>query len=278
MMIENILWIAVSLMVVSSIIQNKYRIHKFTASIGWLLFSIHWFLQPFHYIQINDYFNVVLTIGIGLFCTLLSYTMMKEYKTYLGNKSKISGNVDVTTMATIATALGSLFYFPFAQIPTLNEWLIATVTQQVVWILHTLGYSAEMTSWNLINLNGYTVKIILACTAIESIALFTGLIIAVTAPIKKLLTAFMVSVPVIYGLNLLRDVFVVIAYAQQWFGPNSFDIAHHIIAKTGAGIVLLVIAFIVIRILPELLDLIEGLWQIINKQAQTILDKIAGNQ
>ncbi|MFP4655075.1 MAG: archaeosortase A [Methanohalobium sp.] len=277
-MIENILWIAVLLMVVSSIIQSRYRIHKFTGSISWLLFSIHWFLQPLHYIQINDYFNMVLTFGIGLFCILLSYTMMKEYKTFFSAKSRISDYTDVTSMATIATALGSLFYFPFAQIPTLNEWLIATVTQQVVWILGLLGYPAQMDSWNLINFNGYTVKIILACTAIESIALFTGLIVAATAPLKKLLTAFMVSVPVIYGLNLLRNVFVVIAYTQQWFGPNSFDIAHHIIAKTGAGIVLLIIAFIVLRILPELMDLIEGLWQIINNQAQTIMDKITGNQ
>lgn len=277
-MIENILWIAVSLMVASSIITGKYKIHKAIGGAGWLLFSVHWFLQPLHYIKINDYFNVTLTIGIGAFCILLSYTMIKEYRMSPGESTFTSGSTDVTTMATIATALGSVFYFPFSQIPALNEWLITVVTQQVVWILHGLGYPAEMISWNLITLNGYTVKIILACTAIESIALFTGLIVAVTAPIKKLFTAFMVSVPVIYGLNLFRDVFVVVAYAYQWFGPNSFDIAHHVIAKSGAGVVLLVIAFIVLRILPELLELIEGLWQIINKHAQAILNKIVGNQ
>ena len=62
----------------------------------------------------------------------------------------------------------------------------------------------------MITLNGHTVKIILACTAIESIALFMGLIGAVRAPYNRLTRAFIVSVPVIYVLNLIRNFFVIL--------------------------------------------------------------------
>ena len=53
----------------------------------------------------------------------------------------------------------------------------------------------------------------------------------------------MASVPVIYILNIIRDAFVIVAYGYQWFGPSSFEIAHHTIAKIGSGIALFVIAY-----------------------------------
>jgi|GEM_PF-6082941 len=44
----------------------------------------------------------------------------------------------------------------------------------------------------------------MGCTAIESIAHFMGLIASVNAPIKKLLAAFIVSVPLIHIINILE--------------------------------------------------------------------------
>ncbi|MEZ5334908.1 MAG: hypothetical protein R2741_06585 [Methanolobus sp.] len=55
----------------------------------------------------------------------------------------------------------------------------------------------------------------------------------------------------IHILNIIRDVFVIVAYGYQWFGPNSFEIAHHTIAKIGSGVALFVIAYVVMRILPN---------------------------
>lgn len=271
-MIENILWIAVAFMLVGSIIPKSVKERRLVSAAGWGFFSIHWFYQPFHYVEIGDYFNVVLVITVGLICLIIAHTMMKEYK---------EGNIstpDITAMATSATALGSLFYFPFAQMDLLNVWIIAQVTENVQWMLEALGMPATMIAWNKIALNGYTVEIILACTAIESIALFTGLIASVNAPIKRLFAAFMVSVPVIYILNIIRDVFVIVAYGYQWFGPNSFEIAHHTIAKIGSGIALFIIAYVVMRILPELIDLIEGIWLLITGFIQKVFYKVVGNQ
>ncbi len=44
---------------------------------------------------------------------------------------------------------------------------------------------------------------------------------------------------------------------------NSFQIAHHYIAKIGSGIALFVIAYAVLLILPELLDVIDRLFAIL---------------
>ncbi|MGP8321798.1 MAG: archaeosortase A [Methanosarcinaceae archaeon] len=277
-MIENVLWIAVALMVTATITPKKQAIRNLIGGIGWGFFSIHWAYQPFHYFEISDYANIVLTLLTAVFCLMLANLMVKEYfKNPQYVEPPTGSHINVTAMATSATAIGALFYFPFAHMTAPNIWIISAVTNNVMWMLNLLNIPAIHESWNMISLNGYKVEIILACTAIESIALFTGLIASVNAPTKRLLSAFLVSVPVIYGLNIIRDVFVIIANGEQWFGENSFEIAHHVIAKAGSGIALFIIAYAVLKILPELLDLIEGLWKLTAEQLNTVAQKVTGN-
>ncbi|MDQ1252595.1 MAG: archaeosortase [Euryarchaeota archaeon] len=287
-MIEIVLWLALGVMVSSSIIPRIYRVRKLVGGIGWGVFSIYWGYQPLHYIEIVDYANVFLTTFLTIFCILLAVVMFHEYRegpfqlirnkgikhSEFSNKD-ISGSLDITSMLTSASALGALVYFPFANFSSLNTWIIGEVASQVTWVLQYFKIPAYMEAWNLITLNGYTVEIILACTAIESIALFFGLICAVRAPLNRLIAAFIVSVPVIYVLNLIRDIFVVVAYGEQWFGADSFVIAHNYIAKAGSGIALFIISYAVLRILPELLEMIDGLWIIFSKELGSIL-RISG--
>jgi archaeosortase A (PGF-CTERM-specific) len=257
-------------MLLCAILPIKNNAKRIIGSAGWGTFSIHWLQQPLHYLAIDDYVNVVLTVAMSAFCLLIARTMYLEY---INKYTPMEKNLDITYMATNAIAIGSLVYFPFAEIPLLNEWLISMVSNHIIWTLGILGYSADKAG-NMITYNGHTVEIILGCTAIESIALFMGLIASVSAPVKKLLAAFMVSIPVIYILNILRDVFVVVAYGEMWFGPNSFEIAHHMIAKAGSGVALFVIAYAVMRILPEILELISGLWDITTEQVHNLKKKV----
>jgi len=186
------------------------------------------------------------------------------------------------------TALGCLFYFPFAQIPSLNHLIISTVASNTVWLSNLVGFPVERIDWNLMTLGGYRVEIILACTAIESIALFMGIILGTRAELKRTFMALMASVPVIYILNLIRNTFVVGAFGYQWFGTGpmvinifglekylhdsaSFFLSHHIIAKVGSGIALFFIAYAVLRLLPEVLDLIDRLWFEIKEDINRIL-------
>jgi archaeosortase A (PGF-CTERM-specific) len=289
-MIENILWLAVGLMVASSAIPRTSRVRKLVGGIGWGVFSIHWSYQPLHYLEVQDYANVLLTLVVALLCLLLAYIMFREYREgplYIRNNREVlhskfsaqgdSDSLDITSMITSASALGALVYFPFANFSSLNTWIIGGVTSQVFWVLQYFEIPAYMKAWNMITLNGYTVEVILACTAIESIALFMGLIGAVRAPLSRLARAFIVSVPVIYILNLIRDIFVVVAYGDQWFGADSFVIAHNYIAKAGSGIALFIISYAVLRILPELLEMIDGLWVIISQELRSLLRRSEGD-
>lgn len=283
-MIESVLWLAVGLMVASSIIPSTFRVRKLVGGIGWGVFSIHWSYQPLHYLKVLDYANVFLTIAVALLCLLVAYIMFREYREgplriknnreVLHSKFSAQGegdSLDITSMLTSASALGALVYFPFANFHSLNTWIIGGVASQVIWVLQYFEIPAYLKAWNMITLNGYTVEIILACTAIESIALFMGLIGAVRAPLNRLATAFIVSVPVIYVLNLIRDIFVVVAYGEQWFGADSFVIAHNYIAKAGSGIALFAISYLVLLTLPELLGMIDGIWVIFSEELKSIL-------
>ena len=290
--IEHALWAALLLLIIASALPGQRRKYRFlTGSAGWGFFAIHWLIQPAHYIEIGDYVNVLLVLAVSVFCMIIAHAMYRNYKHNLDDG-------DILLTITTAAALGGLFYYPFAKIEFLNTFLISAVAEQVVYILHAFNVPAELTLGeqsminDVIKLNGYQVTIIFACTAIESIAIFIGLIFCVRASAKRTIIAFIASIPVIYVLNLVRDAFVVVAFGYQWFqwlcqyqwvqwlnqwlwpgyaiNNISFNIAHHVIAKIGSGIALFVIAYVVLRALPELLDVIDQLFVIVRRYLTTI--------
>ena len=79
-MIEIVLWLALGVMVSSSIIPRIYRVRKLVGGIGWGVFSIYWGYQPLHYIEIVDYANALLTTFLTIFCVLLAIVMFHEYR------------------------------------------------------------------------------------------------------------------------------------------------------------------------------------------------------
>lgn len=259
-MIEKIIWLALGLLILSSFIPERHKSKLYLSGIGWLFFSVHWMLQWRHYYELEDYVNIFLTIFAAIFSIYIGYILIKQDRSLFG---KINGieTLKSLSMMTTAAAIGGLSYFIFSEIPLMNFWIIRTVTDQTIWIGSLFGIAITRLDWNLIAVNGYKVEIILACTAIESIALFVGIIASVSAPFKRLAYAFLISVPVIYGLNLIRNVFVVDAYGMTWFGDPemSFYIAHTVIAKIGSLIALFLIAYAVLKILPEIIDMIDGI-------------------
>lgn len=259
-MIEKILWLSLGLLIAASLIPKEKNIRFITAGAGWALFSVHWALQWQHYLDVADYVNVLLTVLASIGCLVLGYLLIKKDRRIMGDKKGIS-TINSIFMATTASAIGGLSYFAFSEITFLNKWLITMVTDQTVWLGSLFGVYITRLDTNLLSVNGYRVEIILACTAIESIALFTGLIASVNAPLSRMAKAFIVSVPIIYALNLVRNVFVIDAYGMGWFGDpeTSFYIAHTIIAKAGALLALFVIAYAVMKILPEIIDMIDGI-------------------
>ena len=70
---------------------------------------------------------------------------------------------------------------------------------------------------------------------------------------------------------------MVVAYGEQWFGADSFIIAHNYIAKAGSGIALFAISYVVLRILPELFGMIDGLWVIFSQELRSLLHRSGGD-
>ncbi len=259
-MIENIIWLALGMLVIASAIPKQNKLKLPISGLGWLLFSVHWMLQWNHYYELEDYVNVFLTIFAAIFSILIGLLLLKRDRRLFNNFKGIS-TFNSISMMTTAAAISGLAYFLFSGIPFLNSWIISTVTDQTLWLGSFFGIAITRLDWNILAVNGHRVEIILACTAIESIALFVGIIACVNAPVKRLASAFVISVPVIYGLNLIRNVFVVDAYGMTWFGDPemSFYIAHTVIAKMGSLIALFFIAYLVLKILPEITDMIDGI-------------------
>ncbi len=254
-MFENVLWVALVLFVLASLLRGG-RAGFLLGSLGWFLFAVYWSDKPGYYLGIGDYFNVAATVGAAVFSVFMGYAMFRNGLARL--------RVDSLVMVTSATAAGGFTYFLFSEVSRLNAGLIGAVTNQTLWLLSLFEPSASLAGWNVISVNGRLVEIILACTAIQSMALFVGVIASVRASWKRMSLAFLVSVPVIYLLNLVRNAFVVAAYGEGWFGmpDESFYIAHSVIAKIGSTIALFLIAYAVLRILPEVVDMIDGVWRL----------------
>ncbi|MHC1602694.1 MAG: archaeosortase A [Methermicoccaceae archaeon] len=251
-MFAYVLWLAILLLLAASIYPHKRRM--LIGAVGWWVFSLHWLLQPPHYVAIADWYNVGVTLGAAVLCALLGYLMVEHYRGH----TRLSQSTLLTLTA--ACAIGGVAYFPFAQLELLQTALEGMVAYQTVWLIAVLGHTATLVPPCNIEIQGFEIEIVLACTAIESMALFTGLILAVDAPVMRKLRALLISVPVIYLLNLFRNAFVCIATGYLWFSPDpyeSFYIAHAVLAKVGSTLALIVIAYGVLKVLPELLDVID---------------------
>ncbi|NLX49055.1 MAG: archaeosortase A [Methanospirillum sp.] len=185
---------------------------------------------------------------------------------FLTARRLLAGDERVAAL-TRGAAIAFVLYVPFAYIPSLGDWLIGVVTNQVAWLLTLIGFPYEMWAWNIFIHNGLRVEIILACTGIQSIAIMLGVAFAVPATLRQRALAFLAVAPVIYALNLVRNVFVIVAYTDQWFpylpaiasngeyGYESFFWAHNVIAELAALVILVGIAWALFRLIPSLGDL-----------------------
>jgi archaeosortase A (PGF-CTERM-specific) len=185
---------------------------------------------------------------------------------------------------TRGVAVMGLIYLPATTVPALFSTLIETTTSQTDGLIQFLGYDPAVTTDDrglrntfVFTTGGqkYETFIVLACTGLGSMAIFAGLIAAVRAPLARKAKAFLVSVPVIWGLNLVRNAFIAIAFGKQWFqvavpqvrmlfgipadeaGLVSFYLADKVIAQSASVVALVLITYPVVRLLPELASVLD---------------------
>jgi len=218
---------------------------------GWVLFAAFWSTMPsFLYLsEDGDIFNAAVCV-IGVY--VLVYVAYHEWLSRKRNDHPIALN-----WIAGATFLAGIIYFTFEiGIPALKDWFIEFVAAQTTDLLHLLGVPA-MRYNDVIVYNNVPISIIFACTAIQSMVLFVGMIgtISQAKPRRKALGLLATVVP-IYFLNLIRNAGVVIMVGNGWV---SFDIAHNVIGKTGSLLALILLLFITFKIVPELYDEILGI-------------------
>lgn len=236
---------------------RKVERHFIIAS-GWLIFAFYWATQPeyLYYHGDRDIVNAVFCI-VGVY--FISYISYHEYLSY-----KRGENIKSLDFLAGATFFSGMIYFLIQKIEFLAGWLIKIVAVQSAGILDVFGYNAEageiyygINTHVPIYFNGHeSVQLILACTGLQSIAVFAGVLIALNADRNRRIKAFLYTVPAIYILNLIRNAGVV--YGMEELGM-SFYMMHNVIGKIGSLIALIILAFIVFELLPELYENIMDL-------------------
>jgi archaeosortase A (PGF-CTERM-specific) len=209
--------------------------------VGWGMVAFFWATMPsFLYLsEGGDVFNAAVCI-IGVY--VLIYIAYHEWLS-------IQRNNHVSCLNWIAggTFLAGIIYFTIENgiVPGLKDWLIEFVAAQSTDLLHLFGVNASRNQ-TLIIYNNTPVTIIFACTAVQSMVLFVGMIGALSrVNMKRKALGLLVTVVPIYFLNLVRNAGVVFMVGS---GMVSFELAHNVIGKAGSLLALIVLLFVTFKI------------------------------
>ncbi|MDD3933577.1 archaeosortase A [Methanoculleus sp. UBA303] len=250
------------------------RFRKYFAIGGWACIVGYLFLELPYYFSINNFMYPAIAI--------LSVPFL-----YITTKYLLRGDPRVIQLSTIA-AVAFLIYAPFGYIPALGDWLIAAVADQTSAALAMSGHPVNFSAWNMMERNGFRTEIILACTGIQSIAIMLGVAWGVRSTAGQKIAGFLLVFPTIYVLNIVRNVFVITAYSEQWFpylstiagngemGYESFFWAHNVMAELGALIFLVILAYALFLVLPELGKLADSLYRLYRSEVERIVRPKAG--
>jgi len=231
--------------------ENSYA--KRFRIIGWIVFSFYWATQPqtLYFAEQQDIFNAFVSI-IGIY-----FLLYIAYHDWLSLRRK--EDIDSLRWIAGASALAGLLYF-IVDLTPLAQWLINVVSVHSGWLLDLFvdGLTIEPP---MISYKDAVIRIIFACTAVQSMVLFVGMILPLPkVPWKRKITGVLITVLPVYLLNLVRNASIV--YLVGIYGPSFFGIAHNYIGKAGSLIALVILLFIVAKILPEIFDDILGLFDL----------------
>ena len=159
-------------------------------------------------------------------------------------------------------AIATVVYVPFALVPFLHDALIAVVVTLAYGLITALGHHPQLYAWDVIAENAFANQIILGCTGILAIAMMLGVIFGERGlSLRQAVLSFLIVVPAIFLLNLLRVAIVFIAVSDTWFagfpdptgsGDANFFWAHNVIAEGLAVLFLLFLVWALVRIIPSL--------------------------
>lgn len=254
-------------------ISRKIRI------VAWFLFGIFWLLlTPRFAIVMRSPIETVLSFLAILICFHAGYLLLTKQSLRLSLSNAI--------------AVMGIVYLPFETIEPLGIFLINIVTQHVYLTILGTGFDVILTDGPVVGHKSgllfsraghdYLTHIVLACTGIGTITIFLGLITSLSIPLSRKAIACIVTTSLIYILNILRNAFIAISFGEQWFqwfvpsvllitgydDPRlvSFFIADRVLSQSLTVLVVGALLLISIRIVPEIIDLLEELLYLLTRK------------
>jgi len=224
--------------------------------VGWIVFAFYWATQPLtlYYAEQQDLVNALLCI-IGIY--VLFYFSYREWFSIQTGKYEKS-----LQWIAGASAISGFIYFIIEQ-TNLAPWVINSVAWQSGMLLQVFTSGVTINPPYLSYLSAH-IRIIFACTAIQSMVIFVGMILPLPQVSKKRkVQGLLVTVVPIYFLNLIRN--AGITYLVGIYGDSFFGIAHNYIGKGGSLLALIILLLIVIKIVPEVFDYILDLVDLTKK-------------
>lgn len=271
------IWISIGAMLVGAAAEYRgnHQLAVPIASAGWVVFGVFWATMLPYFVEIGSPVQTLLALaGIAL-------SVYTGYLLYTGRASLL--------LLSKAVGLMGLVYLPAATVAPVRNWLIELVAVQALWGIELLGYEPNLVTagtsgsidygstrnvfdWEHITGDSYSVFIVFACTGMGAISVFTGLIAAIKAPLRRKALGIIAAVGIIWVLNLVRNVLVVLASQLQWFdtplltstiGPYigsmrlSYFVSHTLLAQPLAVVVLIGLTYVILRIVPEVAAVLE---------------------
>lgn len=274
-------WVVVAAFLLGAVVERVDRERaRYVLVATWIVFAVYW-ATMIHYFAIEQQSFIE---GIGALVAI----PLSIYVAYL-----LANGRDSLFVLSRAVALIGVVYLPFVALDALRRPLVEMVTDHTAWVIGALGFDPAVVDG--LTVEGYriagkhhpdestflfwidgepvTSTIRIACTGVGSMAIFVGLIGAVDAPLGKKGRALAVSLPIIYGLNIVRNAFITLSLGEQalhvfpgvvkslfaFESPLmvSYYVADRIIAQSLSVVALVVITWLVVRELPEVLVVVE---------------------
>ncbi|MDS0473961.1 archaeosortase A [Natrinema sp. 1APR25-10V2] len=288
---DSIIWIAIAAFVVAMALEwsGNVDLARYVAAGAWVVFGVFWLtMVPHYYLEVKSPIETMLTLAALPLCAYTGYLLVQGRESLL--------------LLSKAVAFMGLIYLPVETIPFVKTWLIETTAAQTHFGMELFGHSPGIEE----GANGYqsrfafdpdetvtgrTTYIVVSCTGIGSMAIFGGLIAAVKAPLKRKGAAFALAISVIWFLNLVRNVFIGLASPWGWFQQDifvyivteymgapanrtSYLVSHNFIAQSLSIVALLGITYLVLRILPEVVEPLEDVLYILTGSEYDLADAL----
>jgi archaeosortase A (PGF-CTERM-specific) len=257
--VENIiaipLFIGLGLLTIGFFIKKPFIGNKIKI-IGWSLFSFYWAtrINTLYWAEQQDFVNAILCI-IGIY--VLFYFSYHEWISIKRNE-----NIKSLNWIAGASAISGLIYF-IIELTPLAIILIEIVAGQSGYLLNLFVEGVSVNGRYITYEIAY-IRIIFACTAVQSMVIFIGMISPLkNVEIKRKIYGLLITVLPVYFLNLIRN-----AGITYLLGANITDFytAHNIIGKGGSLLALIILLFIVVKIVPEVFDEIIALTNLTKRE------------